>query len=71
MLFKREPVLFSTVVRATIVLLTAFGLKLDAAQIGAIMLFTEAVLGFIVRNTVTSPATMENASQPATPAIAG
>lgn len=57
MLFRREPVLIASLIRAAIVLCTAFGLELDAAQIGALILFVEAVLSVIVRSAVTSPAT--------------
>lgn len=57
MLFDREPVLIASLVRAGIVLATAFGLSLSPAQIGALVLFTEAALGVVVRRAVTSPAT--------------
>lgn len=56
MLWDREPVLIASLVRAAVVLASAFGLKLDPAQIGAMVLFTEAALGVVVRRTVTSPA---------------
>ncbi len=70
MLFRREPVLIASLVRAVIVLGTAFGLELDAAQIGALILFAEAVLGVIVRSAVTSPATAGTAaSVPSVPAV--
>lgn len=62
MLFRREPVLIASLVRAVIVLTTAFGLELDAAQIGAFILFTEAVLSVVVRGAVTSPATAGTAT---------
>lgn len=71
MLFNREPVLIASLIRAAVVLATAFGLSLDPAQIGALVLFTEAVLGVVVRNTVTSPATAAqlaaNAAQTSAP----
>lgn len=70
MLFNREPVLFTSAVRAGVVLATTFGLNLDAGQIGGVMLFTEAVLGLIVRHQV-SPTTASAplvAASPATPA---
>ena len=57
MLFNREPVLVSSLVRAALVLATAFGLQWDATRTGAVILFVEAVLAVIVRGTVTSPAT--------------
>lgn len=70
MLFRREPVLIASLVRAVIVLATAFGLELDAAQIGALILFAEAVLSVIVRSAVTSPATASTASAvPSVPVI--
>ena len=59
MLLKREPVLISSLVRAAIVLASAFGLALSAGQTGALVLFAEAVLAFAVRGVVTSPATAE------------
>ncbi len=37
-------------IRATVVIVTAFGLKLEPEQIGAIQVFTEAVLALIVFN---------------------
>jgi hypothetical protein len=73
MLFDREPVLIAQLVRAAIVAATAFGLGLSPAQIGAVVLFTEAVLGVLVRRAVTSPATAAglatNAPQASTPEI--
>lgn len=38
-------------VRAVVVCATAFGLKLDANQVAAIYLVTEAVLQFFVKDT--------------------
>lgn len=38
-------------VRAAVVCATAFGLKLDANQVAAIYLVTEAVLQFFVKDT--------------------
>lgn len=61
MLFDREPVLIASLVRAGIVLATAFGLSLTSAQVGSLVLFTEAVLGVVVRRAVTSPATAAGA----------
>ncbi len=73
MLWDREPVLIASLVRAAVVLVSAFGLKLDPAQIGAMVLFTEAALGVVVRKTVTSPATSAGftAGSPAGLASAG
>lgn len=56
MLFNREPVLFSTAVRATVIMATAFGLSLTPEQIGGVMLFTEAMLGLFVRRQVSPTA---------------
>lgn len=50
--WNREPVMFMAVVQAGIALLTAFGLHLTAEQVGAIMAFTAALLGLIVRAQV-------------------
>jgi len=58
MLLHREPVLIAALVRATVVLATAFGLHWDAQRIGAVMLFTETLLAFLVRGQITSPATL-------------
>lgn len=38
-------------VRAVVVCATAFGLKLDANQVAAVYLVTEAVLQFFVKDT--------------------
>jgi hypothetical protein len=70
MLLDREPVLIASLVRAAIVLATAFGLGLDPAQIGALVLFAEAALGVVVRSAVTSPATVAGSATTATPAAA-
>lgn len=59
--FRREPVLITAVVRAGILLGTAFGLKLSVDQITAVMLFTEAVLALFTRSQVTSEATLQRA----------
>lgn len=37
-------------VRSTLVVVTAFGLKLSAEQVAAIQLFSEAVLALVVRD---------------------
>lgn len=51
--WHREPVLTLAVVQAAIGLATAFGLDLDAEQVGAIMVFTAALLGWVARERVT------------------
>ena len=38
------------VVRATLVVVTAFGLKLSADQVAAVQLFAEAVLALVVKD---------------------
>jgi len=51
--FDREPVLWLAALRAAVVLVTAFGLELDAAQIAAVYLFMETVLSLVARQRVT------------------
>jgi hypothetical protein len=53
MLFNREPVLILGVVRAAVVLVTAFGLDLNAEQVAGIYLGAEAVLSLLTRQKVT------------------
>lgn len=53
MIFGREVVAWTALVRAAVVLTTAFGLQLEPAQIGAIYLFAEVILSFIARQNVT------------------
>jgi hypothetical protein len=55
-IFGREVVAWTALVRAAIVLGTAFGLQLDPVQIGAIYIFTELALSFIARSNVTPTA---------------
>jgi len=52
-LWDREPVAFLTVVQAAVALGTSFGLQLSGEQVGAIMSFTAAVVGFVTRQKVT------------------
>ncbi len=49
---KAEPVLITGLVRAVILCLTAFGLRLSADQVAAAMLVTEAVLSLVTRQQV-------------------
>jgi len=51
--WQREPVLFMTLIQATLGMLLAFGVTLTPQQIGAIMTFAAAVIGFIIRSQVT------------------
>ena len=53
MIWNREPVLILAVVQAAIGLVASFGLNLSGEQMGAIMAFTAAVLGFVARQRVT------------------
>lgn len=46
-----DPSKIRMVVRAVVVCATAFGLKLDANQVAAVYLVTEAVLQFFVKDT--------------------
>ena len=58
-LWGREPVAIVALIRAAILCGTVFGLALSPEQIAAVILFTEAVLAVITRQTVTSPASMK------------
>jgi len=51
----REPVAVLAVVNAVIVLVVAFGVDVTLEQAGAILLITNAVLGFITRASVIAP----------------
>lgn len=53
MIFDREPVLILGLVRALVVLVTAFGLNLTPAQIAAVYLVAEMVISVIARSRVT------------------
>lgn len=62
---KAEPVLITGLVRAVILCLTAFGLRLSADQVAAAMLVTEAVLSLVTRQQVVpsgTPAKNESGS---------
>lgn len=52
-MFDREPTLWLGAIRAIVVLVTAFGLKLTVEQIAAVYLCAEAVLSLINRQRVT------------------
>ena len=58
-IWGREPALFYGVIQAAIVLLVAFGLKLDSTQTGAILTFTTMILAFATRQAVVPNATHE------------
>jgi hypothetical protein len=53
MLWGREPVLILGLIRAVVVLVTAFGLGLSAEQVASIYLVAEAVLSLVIRQRVT------------------
>ncbi len=52
-MFDREPVLWLGFIRACVVLVTAFGLNLDPAQIAAIYLVAEMAISLVARSRVT------------------
>ena len=52
-MFGREPVLILGLVRAIVVLVSAFGFELSAEQVASIYLAAEAVLSVIARQKVT------------------
>ncbi len=58
-LWDREPVMFMSVIQAGISLAVAFGTKLTAEQIGALLAFSAALIGFLMRSQVTPTARME------------
>jgi len=55
MIFNREPVAVAAAVRAVILAVVAFGVKLTAEQIAATMVAVEAVLTVAVRRKVSVP----------------
>ena len=52
-LLGREPVMYMALVQAGLALVVGFGLELSTEQIGLILGFSAAVLGFIARQQVT------------------
>lgn len=52
-MFGREPVAIAAVVRLGLLMLVAFGLKLSVDQIAAVMVFIEALLALLTRQSVT------------------
>lgn len=48
-LIKREPVLAANIVQSILTLAVSFGLQFTADQIGAILLVTNTITGFIAR----------------------
>ncbi len=53
MIMGREPVTIAAAIRAILLAGMAFGLKLDAAQMAAVMFAAEAILALLVRGSVT------------------
>jgi hypothetical protein len=53
-LVQSEPASAAAVVRVTMLLLTAFGFGFSPAQMAATMLFTETLLTFLTRRSVTA-----------------
>lgn len=51
-LWDREPVMVLAVVQTGLALLLAFGVALTKEQVGAVLAFTAAVLGLVVRRKV-------------------
>jgi hypothetical protein len=52
-IWKREPVLFLSVVQTVVALAVSFGLDFTAEQVGAITAASAAVLGLVARRAVT------------------
>ena len=57
-LFGREPVMILAIIQTGLALVIGFGLDLTPQQIGAIMAFAAAVLGFVARQQVTPVETL-------------
>lgn len=55
-LWGREPAALMFLVEAVIIAVIAFGLDLTAAQMGAVLLVANGIIGFIARASVISPA---------------
>jgi hypothetical protein len=53
-LIKSEPVMFQAVIQAGLAMVMSFGVRLSAEQMGTVLAFTAAVLGFWARQNVTS-----------------
>lgn len=64
MIWKREPALILGVVQAIIALAVAFGFGLSAAQTGAILAVTAAILAVVTRSQVTPAARPANPEPP-------
>ena len=65
---RREPVMFQSLVQASLALLTGFGVfNVTENQMGLILAFTAALLAFITRSVVT-PWPEGKVAKPKTPA---
>ena len=53
LLWGREPVAFLTVVQAGLALAVGFGVPITTQQMGLLMAFSAALLGFVTRSKVT------------------
>lgn len=63
-LWGREPVAIATAVQLVLAALVALGvLDITETQLAAVMAAVAAVLGLLVRSTVTAPANLTHASQ--------
>jgi hypothetical protein len=56
MIFGRQPVAWTAVIRALVVLGTAFGLNLEPQQIAAVYLAAEVILSFVAGSASTPTA---------------
>ena len=63
-LWGREPALIMGLVQAAIALAVGLGLNLTADQTALILAFTAALLSVVVRQQVTSPATLAAQYEP-------
>ncbi len=55
-LLGREPVMWLALVQTALALIISFGLGLTVEQVGTIMAFSAAILGFLARSQVTPAA---------------
>ena len=51
-IWNREPVMIMALVQSAVALSISFGVGLSAEQVGAIMAFSAAIVGFITRTQV-------------------
>jgi hypothetical protein len=65
---RTEPALLSGALAAVLALAAAFGFKLSADQVGALMAVVTAGLGFVVRSQVTPVVNLPVVAAPVIPA---